>query len=172
MKKENKFQRISWFEAFKIINKKLLIKDSSNIKSIVGDLTDLESIFLLKKNFNKIGVSNIFFENYLKDSQLKINSDLTSNFLFNNSLNSIDNSDFCLIINSDIRKEGSILNIHLINRLKKGNFKIAYIGNKIDYTYPIKHLGTNLNTLIEIISGKHSFCKNFKNGLGLLWRDL
>ena len=159
---ENVFHKISWFEALNIINKKMITTDSSNIKGIVGDLTDLESLFLLKKNFNKLGISNICYERFFNNKSIQINSDLTSNFLFTNSLKSIEDFDLCLIIGSDIRAEGSILNIHLINRLKRGNFKIAYIGNKIDFTYPIQHLGLNLNVLKNIILGKHSFCKNLK----------
>nr|YP_010394127.1 NADH dehydrogenase subunit 11 [Phytophthora litchii]DAZ88135.1 TPA_asm: NADH dehydrogenase subunit 11 [Phytophthora litchii] len=157
---ENNFHKISWLDALNIINEKFITTDSYNIQSIVGDLTDLESLFLLKKNLNKLGISNVNYERFLNNQQ--INSDITSNFLFNNTLNSIEESDLCLIIGSDIRKEGSILNIHLINRLKKGNFKVAYIGNKIDFTYPIKHLGLTLKTLISIIQGKHSFCKDLK----------
>lgn len=160
--KNNTFQKVSWFKALNIINQKLITIDSTNIKSIIGDLVDLESLFLLKKNLNKLGIYNINYENFLNNNNFKINSDLTSNFLFQNSLKNIDESDLCLIINSDIRQEGSILNIHLINRLKKGNFKVAYIGNKIDFTYSIKHLGLTLNTLIKIISGKHAFCKDLK----------
>ena len=32
---------------------------------------------------------------------------------------------------------------------RKGNFKIAYIGNKIDFTYKVKHLGLNQDDLDE-----------------------
>jgi NADH-quinone oxidoreductase chain G len=160
--KNNKFQKISWFEALNIINQKLIITDSTNIKSIIGDLIDLESLFLLKKNLNKLGIYNINYEKFLNNNNFKINSDITSNFLFQNTLKNIDESDLCLIINSDIRQEGSILNIHLINRLKKGNFKMAYIGNKIDFTYPINNLGLTLDVLIKIITGKHLFCKDLK----------
>nr|YP_010394756.1 NADH dehydrogenase subunit 11 [Phytophthora tubulina]DAZ89193.1 TPA_asm: NADH dehydrogenase subunit 11 [Phytophthora tubulina] len=159
---KNNFHKISWFKALNLINQKLITTDSANIKSIIGDLTDLESLFLLKKNLNKLGISNIVYERFINNQNVKINSDLTSNFLFNNTLKSIEESDLCLIIGSDIRKEGSILNIHLINRLKKGNFKIAYIGNKIDFTYTIKHLGLTFSTLINIILGKHLFCKDLK----------
>nr|YP_010507951.1 NADH dehydrogenase subunit 11 [Phytophthora humicola]UXG56274.1 NADH dehydrogenase subunit 11 [Phytophthora humicola] len=159
---ENKFHKISWLESLNIINQKLNTIDSSNIKSIIGNLTDLESIFLLKKNLTKLGISNIYYEQFLKNQNIKINSDLSSNILFNNTLKSIEESDLCLIVGSDIRKEGSILNIHLINRLKKGNFKIAYIGNKVNFTYPIKHLGLTFQSLINIILGKHVFCKNLK----------
>jgi NADH-quinone oxidoreductase chain G len=159
---ENKFHKISWLESLNIINQKLNTIDSSNIKSIIGNLTDLESIFLLKKILTKLGISNIYYEHFLKNQNIKINSDLSSNILFNNTLKSIEESDLCLIIGSDIRKEGSILNIHLINRLKKGNFKIAYIGNKVNFTYPIEHLGLTFQSLINIILGKHVFCKNLK----------
>ena len=158
----NNFYKISWVEALNIINTKLIQTDSSKIKSVIGNLTDLESIFLLKKILNKLGILNIHYENCINNKKKKINSDLTSNFLFNNTLKSIEESDLCLIINSDIRKEGSILNIHLINRLKKGNFKIAYIGNKNNFTYPIKHLGLTFNTVLNIFLGKHSFCKDLK----------
>lgn len=156
----NNFSKISWVTALNIINKKLITTDSFKIKTIIGDLTDLESIFLLKKILNKLGILDIHYENLI--SNKKINSDLTSNFLFNNTLKSIEESDLCLIIGSDVRKEGSILNIHLINRLKKGNFKIAYIGNKTNFTYPIKHLGLTFKTLINIFLGKHLFCKEIK----------
>lgn len=159
---KNNFEKIKWVDAFQILNKKIIKNDASNIKVVIGDLIDLESLFLFKKNLNKLGINNIFYEKYLKKKSLKIDSDLTSNFLFNTTLKSIENSDLCLIINTDIRKEGSILNIHLINRLKKGNFKIAYVGNKINYTFPIKHLGNSLNILYQIIIGKHSFCKEIK----------
>lgn len=159
---ENHFYKISWLEALNIINKKIITTDSTNIKSIIGNLIDLESMYLLKKFLNKFGISNIQYEQFLNNKNFKINSDLTSNFLFINTLKSIEESDLCLIIGSDIRKEGSIINIHLINRLKKGNFKIAYLGNKQNFTYPITHLGLTLTTLINLILGKHSFCKELK----------
>ncbi len=160
--KKGKFQKISWSKALNILNKKLNQTDSSKIKAIVGDLIDLESLFLLKKNLNKLGISDILYENFLNTEKLKINSDLTNNFLFNNNLKAIENSDLCLIINSNIRNEGSILNIHLINRLKKGNFEIAYIGHNNDFTFPINNLGLSFDILIKILVGKHDFCKKLR----------
>lgn len=161
--KNDNFFKISWLKALEIINEKLITIDSSNIQSIIGDLTDLESLFLFKRNLIKLGISNIHYDYFVNNRNLKNNSDVSSNFLFNNTLKSIDEADLCLIINSNIRKEGALLNIHLINRLKKGNFKIAYIGDRIDFTYKVKHLGLTFNTLINIILGKHKFCKELKN---------
>ena len=159
---ENNFQKISWSTAFTIINQKFSETDSSQIQSIIGNLTDFEAMFHLKKFLTQFGIKNIQSENFFKKPQIQINSDLTSNFLFTNSLTSIEESDLCLIIGSDIRKEGSLLNIHLINRLRKGNFKIAYVGKKTSFTYPIHHLGLTFKTIINIFLGKHSFCIDLK----------
>ena len=43
------FKEISWQKAFEKINYEILKKDSSQIQGVIGNLTDLESSFLLKK---------------------------------------------------------------------------------------------------------------------------
>ncbi|RHY74639.1 hypothetical protein DYB34_013994 [Aphanomyces astaci] len=160
-KKNNIFVEISWEDAFKKINKEIFKRDANEIQGVIGNLTDLESNFIYKKNLNQLGISNISYL-YPNKKENKLNTDLTSNYLFNTSFKSIENADLCLILNTDIRQEGSILNIHIINRLKKGNFEIASIGSKNNYTYPVENLGLTINTLIDIIQGKHSFCKKLK----------
>lgn len=162
LKKNNEFHKISWIQVFNILNKKLITIDSSKVKAIIGNLIDLESLFLFKKNLTKLGISNIISEKLNSNFSHKINGDLTENFLLNTTVKSINDSDLCLIINSNIQKESSILNIHLINRLKKGNFTLACIGNKIDTIYPILNLGININIFIQILLGKHTFCKQLK----------
>jgi NADH-quinone oxidoreductase chain G len=161
IKTNSGFKEISWNEAFEKINFEVIKRDSSKTQAVIGNLTDIESNYYFKKNLNQLGISNISYL-YPNKKEIFFNNDITSNYLFNNSFKNIDNNDLCLIVNSDIREEGSILNIHLINRLKKGNFKIASIGPKNNYTYPVNHLGLNIETLIEIIQGKHSFCKEIK----------
>ena len=162
IKTKNEFHKISWIQAFNILNKKLITIDSSKVKAIVGNLVDLESLFLFKKNLAKLGISNIISEKLNSNFLNKINGDLTEHFLLNTTIKSINDSDLCLIINSNIQKENSILNIHLINKLKKGNFTLACIGNKIDTIYPIINLGININIFIQILLGKHRFCKQLK----------
>lgn len=162
LKKNNQFYQISWIQAFNILNKKLITTDSSKIKAIIGNLIDLESLFLFKKNLTTLGISNIISEKINSNFSTKINGDLTENFLLNTTVKAINDSDLCLIINSNIQKESSILNIHIINRLKKGNFTLACIGNKIDTIYPIQNLGLNINVFIQILLGKHTFCKQIK----------
>jgi NADH-quinone oxidoreductase subunit G len=160
--KTNKgFKKISWYQVFKYLNNEFIKRDSNKIQGVIGNLTDIKSIFYIKKNFNQLGISNISY-NYPNKKEIFFNGDLNSNYFFNTSLKSIDNSDLCLIINSNIREEASLLNIHLINRLKKGNFSIATIGQKNNYTYPVNNLGLTFDILLKIIQGKHNFCKKLK----------
>jgi len=161
LKIDNLFQKITWEEAFKKINEEINKRDANLIQGVVGNLTDMESQFLFKKFFNQLGVSNISYL-YPNRKENFFNTDISSNYLFNNTFKSIEDADLCLIINSNIREEGAILNIHLMNRIKKGNFKIASIGQKLNYTYPVEHLGLTAKVLLDIIQGKHFFCKKLK----------
>jgi NADH-quinone oxidoreductase subunit G len=151
------FNKISWEEAFKSLNNEFVKKDSSKIKFRIGNLNDLKTNFYLKKFTNFLGCKNISYET-LKNN-VKINTDISSNYLFEGGLNIIDDIDVCLLVNCNPREEASILNLHLKKRFKKGNFEIASIGSLMNLTYPIKNLGTNLNTFIEILEGKNNFCK-------------
>lgn len=158
-KETGEFKKISWFKVLKILNKKLITVDGSQIKVIIGDLIDLESLFILKKNLNLLGISNIELAEFLNKRNFVIKNDLTSDFLFKNSFKDFEQSDLCLIINSDLRSENGILNVHLLNRFKQGNFTIASIGSQINSNFPILNLGSTFETLSEIFLGKHSFCK-------------
>jgi NADH-quinone oxidoreductase chain G len=153
------FKKISWFRVFKLLNKKLTTVDSSQIKVIIGDLIDLESLFLLKKNLKLLGISSIELEQNYTNNNFSINGDLTSSFLFKTSFKELEKADLCLIINSDLRSENGILNVHLLNRLKQGNFIIASIGSQINTNFTILNLGLTFETLLEIFLGKHFFCK-------------
>jgi NADH-quinone oxidoreductase subunit G len=161
LKINNKFIPISWYQVINIIYKKIIKYDTSQIKILIGNLIDLKSFYFLKKILNLIGINsnNLLF---LNSKNNNYNNDLSSFFLFNSKLKNLNEYDLCLIINSNILKEASILNIYLLNRLKKGNFEIATIGPKINYIFQNNHLGNNLNILYSIILGKHFYCKKIK----------
>lgn len=158
IKINNKFKKISWIEAFKFIKLNKEKNDSNQMKFIIGNLTDLNSLFYFKKLINNLGVNNIMYHS----SREIVNNDFNSNYLFNINLKNIKDSDLCLIIGCNPRREASILNIHLKNRFEKGNYTIYNIGSNLNFTYPITHLGVSFKILINILEGKHSFCKFFK----------
>ena len=102
----------------------------------------------------------------LKKSEKKtLNNNLESGFLLNRKLNSIQikNSSLCLLISTNVRLEGSALNLKLKQKIIKGNFKLFTMGSSLNLTYNTKFLGkTHLNILKLISEGVHFVCQDFK----------
>ena len=156
-KKDNSFQEISWEEAFKKINDKLVKVDPSNCQASIGNLIDLKSLHSFKNLMSNLGINHIQYDS-LKNN-FDTDPDIMSNYVFNKTLNDISKSTLCLLVFCDVRKESPLLNLKLRNGVTKNNLKVFSIGPSIDLTYPSKNLGLGLNTLITILEGKHSFCR-------------
>ena len=89
--------------------------------------------------------------------------DLESLFLLN-SFSSIDNlnkSNICLVLNSNTRYENSNINIRLRQRFQRGNFKIIVLGSSIDYTFPVNFLGSTSKIIKNITEGTSLYCQDF-----------
>ena len=79
------------------------------------------------------------------------------NYLFNSSINGIENSDLILLIGCNPRHEATILNARIRKAFTKNKIKIYSIGDPGDQTYPIEILGDDTNIINEIIEEKHNF---------------
>jgi NADH dehydrogenase/NADH:ubiquinone oxidoreductase subunit G len=55
-----------------------------------------------------------------------------------------------------------MLNLKLRKHFFNKNVSINLIGTYADLTYPINHLGNSIKTLINIVEGKNSFCKQLR----------
>ena len=64
-----------------------------------------------------------------------------------------------------MRLENPTLNIKLRKLSKQKSVLIAYIGPKNEHTIDMIHLGTNLNVLKKILTGKHEFCRDIQTFL-------
>lgn len=159
LKKDNQFQKISWSKAFSILQKEL-VKKKFNFQTVIGNYFDLKSLFYIKQFNNLLGSNNIIHESDFNKSNVSLN--MHSEYLFQTNLQSIKNSDICLLVGCNPREEASILNIHLKNSVKAGKLEVSYIGPKVNLTYPSSHIGLSLNTFNQIIEGKHKFCQKIK----------
>lgn len=91
--------------------------------------------------------------------------DLESSFLASSSkvlTQSLDNSTVCLLVGLNPRYESSSLNMKLRKRYLSGNFKVYSLSSTLDLTFPVKNLGTSLETLKSIAEGNHYFCQELK----------
>ena len=157
-KGNNKF--IDWPFSINIIQTLLsgCLKKHKTLGIFLGSTVDLETIMLSKYLGNLLGSSDIYSDfNCIVSSSL----DSRTNYSFN-SLEDLKKSDLCLIIGSDLRTESSTLNLLVKKQVMEGRLIVGYIGPSIDLTYPHKHLGLDIESVISLIQGKHPFSLHLK----------
>ena len=72
-------------------------------------------------------------------------------------------SSLGLLLNTNTRYEGYVVNLNMRQRFLKGNFKLLSIGSLLDITLPVSNLGSNMSVLKSIGDGTHSFCQDLKS---------
>jgi NADH-quinone oxidoreductase subunit G len=155
LKSSTKYSSISWSQLFNTLTKTFKKVDSSKCKVIFGDFIDLTSYYWAKKTFNYLGIQNLDHVS----PKCELDGDYPNKFIFNNRLVNFREADVCLLINCNTRAEGSVLNLHLRNSVRKNNLSVYSIGKTDDLTFPVTNLGLRLQTLTDIFLGKHEFCQ-------------
>ncbi len=148
----------TWDDAYEAIAKRIKNASPDRIGAIAGDLADVESMLLAKEMLNELGSFN---HDCRQDGSL-LDNEHRGNYIFNTSIMGIEKADFCLIVGSNPRHEAALLNAKLHKEATKGKLKVAVIGDKIDLTYPYKHLGNNPWILKQLAEGQNPFCETLK----------
>jgi len=147
----------SWDISLSVIKDKLGSLKGDNIGGVVGDLTDCESITMLKHLFKHIGSDNID----CRQTRLHIGTESRGSYLFNTSIAGIEEADSCLIIGGNIRYDAPLINARLRKRYLRGGFTSARIGGAIaDHrkpTFSYEDLGSSIKALYDIKTGNHPF---------------
>ena len=110
-------------------------------------MTNMETLFAVKEFFEKIIKSKNLDsspDNYY------VNSENRKNYIFNTTLEGIEESDLIILIGTNPRLEATILNLRIRKSYLKNNLKIYSIGNPGDLTYPYKYIGSNTSIIKEI----------------------
>lgn len=158
IRENNKLIKTTWKNAYKTLITKLKSFHPSEVAGMIGDLADLEMIYSFKSFFNLIGSDNI----ECRQNRTYINPDERINYIFNSSINGIEESDLILLVGSNPRLEASILNARIRKTYIKNNTKIYSIGNPGDLTYPYEIIGTNTEIIKQINLGSHEISKKIK----------
>ena len=152
IKRDNKLVRSTWEDAIDLIVKKINQTDPNQIGGHVGDLVGIESIFAFKKFFEKIKSKNLEF----RERKFYINPSEKKNYIFNSSINGIEEADFILLIGCNPRFEATMVNVRL-RKAFKNNIKIYSIGNPGDLTYDYEIIGENTEDVKDIFENKSKF---------------
>lgn len=153
VKKDGKLQPVSWNEALAAIAERMQDLDGDKVAAIAGDLCDAEAMTALKELIGSLGSTNID----CRQNGAKLQANLRASYVFNTTIAGIERADACLIIGSNPRIEAPIINARLRKRAGAGEFQVGVIGENVDLTYRIQHLGVGASTVKEVSEGTHEF---------------
>ncbi len=157
IKYNNKFEKATWDEVYKIIKSKISDTNKDAICGFVGDLINMEASFIFKEFFERsIGVKNY-------ESRSTINSiDISAreNYLFNSTINGIEETDLILLIGANPRFEATMLNARIRKAYLNNNTKIISLSDIGDLTYPYKFLDGQTQTIKNVIENKNDVSKD------------
>jgi len=158
LRENGKLRPASWPEAFAAIAAKVRGANGKRIGAIAGDLATVEEMFALKQLLASLGSTNIAVQGgHAFDAKAG-----RASYIFNPTIAGIEQADALLIVGSNPRHEGALLNARIRKRWRTGKLKIGQIGAQADLTYPVDYLGAGVDTLSDLASGKHSFADVLK----------
>ena len=128
----------------------LLVFENLNVET-------LNMLYLLEQSCSVIKLK--------KAESHSIPNDLESQYQLNESTQKpkLQMSTLGILLNTNTRHEGYVLNLSLRQRFLKGDFKLLSIGSMLDLTFPSYTLGSNLNVFKSIGEGTHLSCQDLKN---------
>ncbi len=156
IKYNNKFEKASWNEVMKIIKSKFESSQKDKICGFVGDLTNMETSYIFREFFNKTLGSNHIES---RTSNTYLNSNKRENYLFNSTINGIEDSDFIFLIGTNPRYEATILNARIRKSYLKNKTKIISLNDVGDLTYPYESLDGEIENIRKVIDNKNEISK-------------
>ena len=153
--KNGKLQPASWPEAFTIIAGRLRETSPGRIAAIAGDLADCESMFALKSLMQALGSPNMD----CRQDGAEYDVSTRAGYIMNSGIAGIEQADAILLINTNPRHEGAMVNARIRKRWLRGGCRIGLIGAAVDLSYPYKHIGNSAAAIADLVSGKHEFAK-------------
>ena len=150
IKKENKLQKSNWDEALDLLIKKIKEVQPNEIAGHIGDMINMENALGFKKLFNLIKSNNLEF----REKKFYINSSEKINYIFNSSINGIEQSDLILLIGTNPRHEASMLNARIRKAFVQKKVPIFSIGDPGDLTYDYKILSDKTDEIKKIVNNE------------------
>ena len=151
VKKNKKFQKIEWDDAYKILAEKIAETQSDKIAAVTGDMTNMETMYSLKE----------FFEKTIKSKNLEsrsenyyVNLNDRKNYIFNSTIEGIEKSDLIILIGANPRFEATILNSRIRKAYLKNKTSIFSLGDVGDLTYPYSVIKKNTKIIKYIVENK------------------
>ncbi|MEZ5806402.1 MAG: NADH-quinone oxidoreductase subunit NuoG [Zhengella sp.] len=160
VKRDGRLQAASWAEAFAAIRDAVAKTSGDRIGAIAGDLAAVEEMFALRQLMESLGSANI---DCRQDGAPHDPALGRETYLFNPTIEGIEDADALLVIGANPRFEASVLNARIRKRWRMDNFPIGVIGEMGDLRYDYEMLGAGPDTLKELAAGEGAFFRTLKD---------
>ncbi len=160
LKSNGIFKKSSWSDVLDVIKEKIKGTTSEKIIGFTGDLTNMETLFAVKELFEKKIKSN-YLESRTKNSYVNLNN--RKNYIFNSSINGIEESDLIILLGTNPRFEATMLNARIRKTYLSGGTKIYSFNDLGDLTYPYQVLKNTTKTISDIFSDDHELSNKIIN---------
>jgi NADH dehydrogenase (ubiquinone) Fe-S protein 1 len=154
IKEGNKFIDATWDGALSLIadSIKKINPAKNEIQAVAGPLVDVEGMVALKDLINRLNSENLTIDAPVTEIP---SVDIRSNYIFNSTIEGIDEADQILIIGSNPRHEAAVLNARIRGRwLESDDVEISHIGEGFESTFKLNQLGETANDLQTALNGK------------------
>lgn len=123
------------------------------VKAVAGALADVESMVALKDLVNRLGSENVTTD--VEQNVDVHGADFRSNYVFNSTIDGIEDADHILLIGTNPRHEAAVLNARIRKVWLRSDLEIAQVGEQFDSTFDVKNLGTDVKALEKALSGEY-----------------
>jgi NADH-quinone oxidoreductase subunit G len=97
-----------------------------------------------------------------QDGAVALGAGPRQGWLFNSTLQGVEDADALLLIGTNPRVEAAVWNARIRKAWLRTGLPVAMIGERIDHTYPVSHLGAGPATLRELVEGRLAFVETLK----------
>jgi NADH-quinone oxidoreductase subunit G len=160
VRKDGRLQPASWGEAFAAVKAAVSATSGDKIGAIAGDLASVEEMYALKQLLTSLGSENL---DCRQDGTALDPSLGRSSYLFNPTIEGIEQAGALLIIGANPRLEAAVLNARIRKRFRRGNFPIGVIGEVNELRYVYDYLGAGPETLADLASGANGFAEKLRS---------
>ena len=144
-----KLRAASWAEAFQRIAQRMSGVAPDRIGIILGDLVGAEEAFSVRQFADQFGIKNI---DCRQDGSPLGEKGGRAGYLFNTGIAGIEEADQILLIGTNPRVEGPVLNARIRKRVARGGCPVSVIGERADLTYGYTYLGAGPDTLTQFLA--------------------
>lgn len=147
------FQPATWDEALLTIAAAYgkVQPRGDEFKAVAGALADAEAMVALKDLANRLGS-----ENTTTDVAQAVGAhgvDVRSNFLFNSTIDGIEDADQILLVGTNPRHEAAVLNARIRKVWLRSPLEIAHVGQAFESTFDMEELGESAGDLKKALAG-------------------